>query len=537
MFGSAWKWDASAKELTASLDPEEPASLIVFTRPLPPPLPRFDESSYDAERKGCTGRWQEVRGQAMQLDVPEPIVNNAWRSLVIGNFMIADGDRMNYSAGNAYDHLYEAECGDAVRSLLLYGLTDAARQMVGPLLDFNRQATRYHVAGHKLQLLAHYYWLTRDEATIRRKEPVWKPVAEFIISSRERATGLLPRDNYAGDINQQVYSLNSNANCWRGLRDLAAVLEDIGEAEQAKRLHDEAASFRQAILQAVAKSERHDVQPPFIPNALFGEEEPHDPLTATRMGSYYDLMAPYIIGSGALGLGSERETWMIEYLQRHGGTAMGMVRSQPHQGEFAGQPGVNVLYGLRYMLALLRRDDRERALVGFYGQLAQAMTRDTFIGAEGTRFLHGDRFGRSMYLPPNSASNAMFLTTLRYLLIQDWDCDDDGKPDTLRLLYAVPRRWLSDGAAIRAERAPTMFGPVSFRVSSHLSRGELTVEVAAPPRRPREFLLRLPLPPGWRIISASHGDQRLPLRTDGSIDLTDLGPRPALRIQVEKVPN
>src|SRR5438045_9346568 len=100
------------------------------------------------------------------------------------------------------------------------------------------------------------------------------------------------------------------------------------------------------------------------------------------------------------------------------------------------------------MLAQRRRDERDLALVGFYGHLAQGMTRETFIGGEGSRFLHGDQFGRSFYLPPNSASNAMFLTTLRYLLIQDWDLNDDGRPETLRLLFGMPARWLTDDAVV-----------------------------------------------------------------------------------------
>ena len=80
---------------------------------------------------------------------------------------------------------------------------------------------------------------------------------------------------------------------------------------------------------------------------------------------------------------------MIEYLRNHGGIAMGMIRSTPQQGEFAGEPGVNVLYGLRYMLPLLRRDDVGHALVGFYGQLAQGMTHDTFIGGPGNDTIIG----------------------------------------------------------------------------------------------------------------------------------------------------
>ena len=48
------------------------------------------------------------------------------------------------------------------------------------------------------------------------------------------------------------------------------------------------------------------------------------------------------------------------------------------------------------------------------------------------------------------------------MLVQDWDLDDDGVPETLRLLFATPRRWLEDGKELKVERAPTAFGPVSI---------------------------------------------------------------------------
>ena len=40
-----------------------------------------------------------------------------------------------------------------------------------------------------------------------------------------------------------------------------------------------------------------ETKPPFIPIALLADEKPYDPLTATQLGSYYDLMAPYVLGS------------------------------------------------------------------------------------------------------------------------------------------------------------------------------------------------------------------------------------------------
>jgi len=529
-----WAWDDAAHELKAKLSPGRSAILVIPTRPTGQAAPPPTEAIYEEQRRACADAWKALLGRGMQLQIPEPIVQDAWRALVVGNFLIAAGDRMNYSVGNAYDRLYEAECGDAARSLLLFGFVDEARGMLGPLLDFQRRATRVHVAGHKLQLLAHDYWVTRDAETVRAREPAWGPAVDFILDGREAENGLMPRDNYAGDIPQQVYALNSNANCWRGLRDMAAVLDDMGLRDRARAMEQGADAYRRAILSAVDRSEQRDVDPPFIPNALFGAERAYDVTTATRLGSYYNLMAPYIIGSGVLGPGSEREGWIIEYLRRHGGLAMGMIRSTTHQGPFDGEPGVNALYGLRYALALLRRDDVGHAQVGFYGQLAQGMTRGTFVGGEGSKFFHGDRWGRSFYLPPNSAGNATFLITLRYLLIQDWDLDDDGRPETLRLLHGAPARWLEDGKVVAADRAPTMFGPVSFRAVSRLARGEVDLAIEPPPRRPSAFLVRLPLPAGRKVISARSGGVDLPIGADGAIDLSRTEGRTEVLIRVSE---
>jgi hypothetical protein len=77
----------------------------------------------------------------------------------------------------------------------------------------------------------------------------------------------------------------------------------------------------------------------------------------------------------------------------------------------------------------LQRDEPDRALVGFYGKLAQGMTRDTFLDGESGAIIPRDRFGRQMYLPPNSAANASFLQQLRGLVVQDWGMSTDGRAE------------------------------------------------------------------------------------------------------------
>jgi hypothetical protein len=527
--GDLWRWDADRNELLARRDSGASRSLMVLTTNVATtePLPNYED-----QRRNCVHDWHAVMARGVNLEVPEPIVQNAWRSCVVANEMIAVGDRMHYSAGNAYDHLYEGECGDATRAMMLFGQVADARRFIGPLLDFPRQDTRFHVAGHKLQLLAHYYLVTRDKEYMKEKAPVWNKVIDLIVNNRQKSNGLVLPDRYAGDINKPVLSLSSNSACWRGLRDMAIVLHDLGEHEKAAKLEAECKEYKVAILAAVAKSEQHETSPPFIPIPLLAGEKPFDPLTATRLGSYYDLMIPYVLGSDIF-MGSERETWVIDYLRQHGGLGMGMIRNQSHSGPAAKEPANNVLYGLRYMLTILRRDDVGHALAGFYGQLAQAMTRDTFIGGEASRLFEGDERGRMFYLPPNSAANSMFLQTLRYLLIQDWQ-DENGNPNELRLLYGVPGRWLEDGKSIKFERAPTFFGPMSFRTESRLSKGEVLMDIDAPPRAPARFSMRLPLPPGWKVKSATIGDQAATHGEGGSVDLTGKTGSLKVRFALEK---
>ena len=178
---------------------------------------------------------------------------------------------------------------------------------------------------------------------------------------------------------------------------------------------------------------------------------------------------------------------------------------------------IDDLYVIRYVLALLKRDEPDRALVSFYAKLAQGMTRDTFIDGESTSIEPLDDHGRQLALPPNSTANASFLLQLRYLLIQDWDMNDDGRADTLQLAFATPRRWLDDGKRMLVTNAPTAFGPVSFQIESKADR--VIAEIDLPARVPTTTRLRLRLPAAKHITSVSAGK----LQSDHeTVDLTGL---------------
>ncbi len=535
-FDTKWKWVKGRHLLEASFDDGEQAAVAVATVPMPASTASpLAGGGFDAQRQSCVEAWQDILRAGMNVEVPEPYVNNAWRALILANFGLINGNRINYSSGNQYDKLYEQEGSHAALALLSFGYEAETRPLLATLLDFTRKGLEYHEAGHKLDDVCRYYWQTRDADFVKELRPRWQKEVDRLANHRTGANGLYPREQYCGDIPTPVFSLNSNAKGWRALWDTAALLDAIGDKPEAEHLRQTATEFHRDILAALDKSARKEDDAVFIPNALLGEEQPYDVITGTRMGTYWNLMANNIVGTDFFGHNSEMETGMLRYFQEHGGLFMGLVRARPWPSFWASTHNLNPLYGWYYVRALLCRDEPDRALVSFYGMLAAGLTPDTFECGEGCSIDPVDGGGRQFYLPPNSAGNGFWLQMFRNLLVQDWDLDDDGAPETLRLLFATPKRWLADGQSIKVERAPTAFGPVSILAQSKLNEGRITVQVDLPQRNaPKQTLLRIRVPDGWRVASARAGDMDVKVDKGGTADISELRGKVTLEFHVNR---
>ena len=522
-FDSGWKYERG--RMVARLGQDGVATLALPSVPLAAGSAlSVSPAIYADQRAACVATWQKLVGRGMAVEVPEPLVNHAWRNALCQNFQLINHGQLRYSTGNQYDRIYSAEGSDAARALLVWGYEREMRRLMEPLFDFTRKGLELHQAAFKIDNIAQYYWQTRDAAAARELRPRWEPEAERLATGRTGPNGLYPREQYCGDIFTPVQSLNVNAEAWRTLRDLGTLLGELGQTETARRYASEAAAFRPVVLRAVAQAAVHKTTPPFVPIALDGGEAVHDPILHYRIGAYWNIIIGYTIGSGIFPPGSAEETWIPHYQEQHGGIFLGMVKAGGAQFNFwTSDQRVNPLYGTRYTLDTLRRDDPERALVSFYGMLAQGLTRNTFVGGEGCTINPVDAEGRFFFCPPNSAASAHVLSMLRYMLVQDWDLDDDGKPDTLRLAFATPRRWLEPGKTIKVERAPTAFGPVSVKLESHLAEGKVIATVDLPQRNPaRKTLLRARLPEGWKVFSVAGASRPLSVDDSGTVDLSGL---------------
>lgn len=527
----SWQWNASAQRLSAKLASGEAARCMFFGALAAPLAEAQIDFDYERARAEVEHFWQAQVGSEIRIETPDEVVNRAWRTSLVTLSTLLHGDTMMYSALNLYACTFEAECGDAVFALALYGVPSARRYAI-PMLERPLQnGVEDHDRAYKIRLMLGLYWLTRDDDFLRRTRQHWQTSADELVSRVEPGTGLLPKSGYCGDIVTPVNSLNSNCAAWRALRDLGASLQGSADDALAKKYAAAASRLRTAVLEAVEKSVDRTSDPPFIPMALFGYEKRAVPITSTGLSAYWNLIAPYALESGALLPRPEYNEWIIRHVREQGGLCMGQLRFDSNTQWFANTDALDDLYSLRYVLEVLRRDEPELAAVSLYGKLAQALTRDTFLGAEGTGLRPLDRYGRPMYLPPNSSSTAYFLTMLRSMLVQDWDLNDDGIPETLRLGFAVPRHWMRDSQVLRIRNVPTAFGRTSYRIESQLSRGRLIADVVPPPRTPYRLLLRFRLPDGWRAVGATANGRALPIDGSGTVDLT--GIRGPVRVTCE----
>ena len=249
----------------------------------------------------------------------------------------------------------------------------------------------------------------------------------------------------------------------------------------------------------------------FVPVSLLDEDarEPYEPITATTEGSYWLLVAPNSYAPGFFGPGGESEA-ILRYLHNHGAILMGMLRfnylgipigsCKVHGWTGMRSSGVDNVYAVSYARFLADNDKADRLVMTLYGKLAHGMTRGTFVSAEGEEVdVCGDDYFRSMYLPPNSTNNSLFLHTLRLMLLRE-TTDDRGVAEHLHLAAATPRSWLEDGKGIQVKGAPTLFGLISYTIDSRLGEGFIDVQVDISRTEPIACLYLRLRTPGRRKI-------------------------------------
>ena len=535
--GDAWLW-------TPASDGSVCYYAFALGEALPPDLKVDGDSYREAKDKWCEYWRRRIEGDGTLFSVPEKLVMDCQRNKLYQNLVL----RWRYSVGNSvYDgNYYSPESGDAMTVLAQYGYSAESRQGLAEMLPWNKGREQYYnwEMGEKLTHAAEYWQYTHDDAFIHERiEPYREMMRDFQDQMANDPHGLLEPQKHCGDIPNRGYYVAHQTTAWRGMRDMAQLFGRIGYESDASGFTKAAARLHGSLEKGLkASSQRLPDNTLYIPRGIYSPETTvYDPICETRLGSYWNLVIPYAFASGFWQADGEEMDAILGFLRGHGAFLAGLLRFNYYPtaiGAYTpnGIPGyytdgVDNVYLPSIVRVLAARNETDALLLTFYSYLAHGMTRGTFISGE------GDNIGvypedvppypklgyRSMYGSVCNAQNALFLQTLRALLIQE-TYDEQGNPAVLRLTPATPRAWLEEGSTISFRDAPTIFGAVSGNIFvSPMGDRRIRAEWTLPSRNKPvaiQWCMRLP---GHMKITAVTVDGKAHTRFDpatGVIDLT-----------------
>lgn len=457
-------------------------------------------TAYDAAKADVGTYWRARLAEGASFRVPDTRVMNAERSVLVQNLSLT----WRYSIGNPYEEFSFPESVDDAQVMAAYGFTDVSRSMLRVSLTRRPQPYANWKRGTKLLASATQFRLAHDRAYLDFATPVLRGYVRALARQLpSRGPGLLARERYSSDIADQVLGLHAQAVAWQGLLGIAAAWRQTGrtgDAALAARTADRlGAGLRAALRQSQRRLGDGSL---FVPVRLRDDEPAYPAVTATRSGSYWNLVAPYALASGLIRPGSPQARGALRYLALHGARLLGLVRASAfalYRDPQFPTSGTDEVYGLNAVRFLADNGEADQIALRLYGELAAAMTDNTFVSGEGATItpLDGQRY-RSMYLPPSSATNAAYLETLRSTLLHETR-NARTTPDGLELAPATPRPWLAAGKTIAVDRAPTSFGPLSYTLAS--TPGVVRATVVVPSGAPAKLTLHVRLPRGERLTS------------------------------------
>jgi hypothetical protein len=476
---------------------------------------------YGVVRKTVADDWAGLVRERARFVVPDRRVMDAERALLGQELAMT----WRYSVGNTYEELSFAEALGVAEVMAGYGDEALAKEILR--FTLRRLPARFSNwrAGQRLAAGAVYFWLSHDRSYVREQAPVLAAAFSKLAVQidRPRSLGLVDREPVSSDVSAKVYGLHAETAVWQGLTTMGKVWSLTGYTHLAARSRGLAARLGRALRRAVNSSERSLPDGSlFVPLALLQPGRPFQHLTASRAGTYWNLLVPYALASGFFTPHRTETRGILRYLFRHGSRLLGLVRGGDYKlYDGAGYPssGTDQVYGLNVSRFLDDNDLPDQLVLSLYGMLGAAMTPNTYVAGEGASVAPlAGRADRTMMLPPNSAANAAFLETLRLMLVHETH-NVDGAPTGIDLAFATPRSWLAPGRTVSVDNAPTGFGRVSYAI--HSLPGHIDVMVDAP--RAKSLRLRLRLPPGTELRGVESQGHSLPYQpATATVDLSGL---------------
>jgi hypothetical protein len=512
--------DGSVLKLNGTLPPHASASFAVLL-----PAQRIDLSALPTParlRAESERYWNAVLAPAMQVETPDPLLNHVIRSSQVRCLIAArneaDGARIApWIAAMSYGPL-ESEANSVIRGMDFMGHGEFARRGLDFFIHrYNTNGflttgyTTFGTAWH-LWTLGEHYQLYRDTNWLSRVAPDVERVTEWIARQMEKTKGQGPEyglmpPGVLADWNSFAYHYAMNAYYFAALREVGSALSDLSTSNSSRgreALADiavlraslsaltHAAELRANILRAYRWTQS---QAPALP-LRNGTWIPHYPSQVHSPGKLADFFpgqdggrswcydveigAHQLIPTGVLDPRDREVERMLDHMEDVQFLADGWFDYPAAMNEkdwfnLGGFSKVQPYYTRNCEVYALR-DDVKPFVRSYFNTLAAMLNPEVLTFWE--HFHHSGAWDKTH-------ETGYFLHQTRTMLVTE-------RGDQLWLAPFVTCNWLKEGQALSVSNAPTRFGPVSYRIESHLADGFIRATINPPTRQPpARIVLRL----------------------------------------------
>ena len=502
-----------------TLKPEEVQDLY-FCIPFEPVRERdakpIAEGDFDKTFQAVKGYWEGIMDRGMQINVPEEIVNNAYRTWRENNFLLVQEDklRLTYKTTDApffYEGIFGYAAAMYLNTITTAGYYEEAKKCAkmflrlqrddGSISGVNRTNSIIpHQHGGILYAISQIYRMGRDKEWFASVAPALIKGCNWIEEQRslnkqsrsEIGYGILPplRSNVDGGAGTQEYC--GNAWCWAGMREVGLALKEMGGsyASEGSRLLRLADEYRKDILASMDKATTFKDGVKFIPLDL-NEREPY-PYALTNSNSfYYTMIGSRMLESMIFDKDDPRMEAYTNYFEYFKGIILGLVR----HSSISNKLGFTAHFAAGYGISNMRMGKLDRSLLNFYGMFSYGQARNLYATQEHDNFLQGKNDSWYYARQPHLHSTSELIRITNKMLIYEENGND------ICLSFGVPRAWLEDGKKIEVKNSQTCFGPVSYEIESSVSDGRIQASVHhdCGPVNARSIQLKLRHPEGKPI--------------------------------------
>ena len=502
--------------------------------------------------------WHKELAKGTQIKTAEPRLD-AFHSGHLAHVLVSDfsmpndPDLINTSVATSWYPNYSNESCMIVHELDERGMHEEARRRLAVWLkyqgtvglkgDFSDHDGVFFGAGgfecgdsydqHHgwvLWCLAEHYFMTRDDAWLASAAGNLIQGVDWVFRQRKRTMTILPHSRGweygflpAGsleDVSDYFYWLSTNAITWRGVDSVAQALEEANHPEAA-RVRKEADTYRADLIRGFEKMRQHTPLVRLKDGRWVGNYASRLYLRGRDVGWIREILegSVYLLISGLYDANSPQGKAILDDFQdnRYMNPVYGyrVFKANDSWFDFGGfcyQP--NLLAGL---LPYLDRDEPEVYDWMFFNAFAACYKEEVNAIAEHPMPL----LGYSNAAIPKTSDESNSAAWLRYMYVYV-------SGNNLYFGRALPRKWMTDGNEIYAEKASTRFGDVSVRYRSETDQGKITMTADLPAgRQPARIVGRIRHPGNLPIKSVSiNGETYTKFDpSKGDVDLTGLSGR------------